>query len=171
MKTLSTVLILALPVVLAGCGGSGIDGRGPKVYENAKQMVAEATAGIDRMDIEQFKVKMDSDDIFTIIDVREPNEFDEDNIPGSINIPRGLIEFKIADEKYWDAEGLFVPEKNEEIIVYGHKIERGALAAETLVKLGYSNIKHLHGGWVVWEKGPEALEAEEEVVEESGCGG
>jgi len=42
---------------------------------------------------------------------------------------------------------------------------------ETLVKLGYSNVKHLYGGWVVWEEGPEALEVEEEVVEESGCGG
>jgi rhodanese-related sulfurtransferase len=45
------------------------------------------------------------------------------------------------------------------------------LAAETLVKLGYTNVRHLYGGWVVWEGGPEALDVEEEVVEEGGCGG
>lgn len=153
-----------------GCGGAGIDGRAPKLYDNAEQMVREARAGIDQIDIERFRAKMDSDDIFIVIDIREPSEFDEGNIPGSVNIPRGVLEFWIADEKFWDEEGLFAPEKNEEIIIYGYKTRRGPLAAETLVRLGYTNISDLYGGWIVWDKGPEALEVEEEVVEESGCG-
>lgn len=171
MKLLSLMSLLALLVAFAGCGGSGIEGRGPVPCADAKELVAKARAGVDQIDIEEFQTLMDSDEYFTIIDVREAEEFDEGWIPGAINIPRGLLESKIADSKYWDSEGLFVPEKDEAIIVYGHKIDRGVLAAETLVKLGYSNVRHLYGGWVVWEEGPEALDVEEEVVEESGCGG
>jgi len=170
MKLFTLFTIAALAIVFSGCGGAGIEGRGPKTYENAGQIVTEAKAGVDRIEIDAFKVKMDSDDMFVVIDVREPDDYYEDSIPGAINIPRGILEFKIADEKYWDSEGLFAPGKDEEIIVYGHKVDRGVLAAETLVKLGYKNVKHLYGGWIVWTEGPEALDVEE-VVEEGGCGG
>lgn len=171
MKTLVAVILAALAAGLVGCGGAGVEGRAPKLYDDAQQMVREAKSGIAQIDVEEFKVKMESDDVFILIDVREPGEYDEDNIPGSVNIPRGILEFTIADEKFWDGEGLFAPEKDEEIIIYGHKVERGPLAAETLVKLGYTNVKDLYGGWIVWDQGSEALEVEEEVVEESGCGG
>ena len=170
MKVLSLISLLALLAALAGCGGSGIDGRGPAAFTDSKQMVAKARAGVDQIDIDQFNALLESDEYFTVIDVREADEFDEGSIPGAINIPRGILESKIADAKYWDSEGLFVPEKDEVLIVYGHKIDRGVLAAETLVKLGYSNVRHLYGGWVVWTEGPEAVEVEE-VVEEGGCGG
>jgi rhodanese-related sulfurtransferase len=170
MRLLSLILLPALAVALAGCGGSGIEGRGPAACADAKELVAKAKAGVDQIDIEEFQTLMDSDEYFTIIDVREADEFDEGSIPGAINIPRGILESKIADSRYWDSEGLFVPEKDEAMIVYGHKIDRGVLAAETLVKLGYSNVRHLYGGWVVWTEGPEAVEVEE-VIEEGGCGG
>jgi len=170
MRILALMSLLALLIALAGCGGAGTDGRGPAACTDAKEMVTKAKAGVDQIDIDEFNALLDSDEYFTLIDVREPDEFYEGSIPGAINIPRGILEFKIADEKYWDSEGLFVPEKSEAIILYGHKIDRGVLAAESLVKIGYSNVRHLYGGWVVWEEGPEALDVEE-VVEEGGCGG
>ncbi|MBU8920693.1 MAG: hypothetical protein KOO63_02425 [Bacteroidales bacterium] len=171
MKLLMTIMIAALAMGLLGCGGAGVDGRAPHIYDDAKQMVREAKAGIEQMDIEEFKVKMDSEDVFFLIDVRESDEYFEDTIPGAVNIPRGVLEFSIADAKFWDSEGFFAPEKTDEIIIFGYKVERGPLAAETLVKMGYTNVKDLYGGWVVWDQGPEALDVEEEVVEEGGCGG
>ena len=170
MRIFALISLLALAVALAGCGGAGTEGRGPASCSDAKQLVTNARAGVDEILIDEFNDLLDSDEYFTIIDVRESDEYDEGCIPGAINIPRGLLEFKIADEKYWDSEGLFVPEKDEAIIVYGHKVDRGVLAAESLAKLGYKNVRHLYGGWVVWTEGPEAVEVEE-VVEEGGCGG
>lgn len=170
MKTWTVILLSLSFVVLIGCGGAGIDGRSPHVYENAKAMVAEAKAGVERIEIDGFNAKFESDDIFTIIDIREFEEYDAGNIPGSVHIPRGFLEFKIGNEAFWDDEGMFAPAKDEEIIVYGDKIDRGALAAETLNKLGYVNVRYLYGGWVVWEHGPEALDVVEEVKVEAGCG-
>ncbi len=164
------IMMLVVLALLMNCGGAGIDGRAPKVYENAKAMVAEAKKGVEKMTIDEFNVKMESEDIFVVIDVREPGKYDEDNIPYSINIPRGLLEFKIADEKYWDAEGMFPPEKSDEIIVYCKKFSRGPLAVESLIKLGYTNVKYLYGGMTVYLHGADSLEEEDEPVEESGCG-
>jgi rhodanese-related sulfurtransferase len=170
MRVLSLISLLALLAAVAGCGGSGIEGRGPAACADSKEMVARARAGVDEILIDEFNTLLDSDEYFTIIDVREADEYDEGSIPGSINIPRGILEAKIADSRYWDSEGLFAPEKDEMLIVYGHKIDRGVLAAETLARLGYINVRHLYGGWVVWTEGPDAVEVEE-VVEEGGCGG
>ena len=166
---IKTIMILLALALLINCGGAGIDGRAPKVYPDAKAIVAEAKKGVEKIEIEEFKQKIDDEEMFLLIDVREPAEFEEDNIPYSINIPRGVLEFKISDDKFWDSEGLFSPDKGEEIIVYCKKWSRAPLATETLIKLGYTNVRYLYGGMTVWLKGPDALEVEE-VAEVSGCG-
>ena len=77
----------------------------------------------------------------------------------------------MGDERYWDEQGMYVPEKTEELIIYSHRGNRGTLATETLITLGYENVKNLQGGWMVWEYGPDALEEEEEAPSSGGCGG
>ena len=96
-------------------------------------------------------IKLDNGDMILLIDVREPNEFNAGYIPGSVNIPRGTLEFKIGNEAFWDAAFLYLPETTEEIIVYCKKGKRGTLAAETLKKLGYENVTYIDGGWKEWE--------------------
>ena len=84
-------------------------------------------------------------DQITILDVREPNEFVDGHLPGAINIPRGMLEFKVADQ----------PETSDpetELLVYCRSGARGALATETLMKLGYHNVKNLAGGFIAWQE-------------------
>lgn len=50
---------------------------------------------IKTIDMATFKATFDSKSVDLIIDVREPGEYAEGHVPGAINIPRGLIEFKI----------------------------------------------------------------------------
>ena len=160
----------SLLVLLVGCGGAGIDGAAPRVYGGADEMVAEARLGIPGISADELRTKIENEDPFFLIDVREWDEADSGAIDGSFLLPRGVLEFRIGDEDYWDSEGMFVPEKGEEIIVYSNRGNRGALAAEALTKLGYDNVKNLTGGWVVWAYGPDALEIEEAKPEEGGCG-
>jgi sulfur dioxygenase len=170
MKGRLSFLVVALLAVVAGCGGAGINGTAPKVYESAEDLVAEARLGIPEISADELRTMLDSGDEFFLIDVREPEEADTGAIDGSFLLPRGLLEFKIGDEDYWDTQGMFAPEKDEEIIIYSNRGYRGALATEALIKLGYPNVKNLTGGWIVWQYGPDALAVEEPKRESGGCG-
>jgi rhodanese-related sulfurtransferase len=119
--------------------------------QSLDQMVATAKQSVNPVTAEQVKDKLDNGDMILLLDVREPYEFNAGYIPGSVNIPRGTIEFKIGNEAFWDAAFLYLPEKTEEIIVYCKKGKRGTLAAETLKKLGYQNVTYIEGGWKEWE--------------------
>ncbi len=94
---------------------------------------------------------MESEEIFSVIDVRQSNEYYHGFIPGSVNIPRGSMEFNIGTESFWEAEGLYVPQKEELLILYCKKGKRSTLAAQTLMQMGYKKVLVLEGGWKNWE--------------------
>jgi rhodanese-related sulfurtransferase len=78
-----------------------------------------------------------------IIDVREYDEYAAGHLPGAINIPRGVLEFKIG----------MVPEcanKDGAFLIYCRTSGRAALSAVQLQKLGYSNIVSMLGGFDAW---------------------
>jgi len=80
-----------------------------------------------------------------IIDVREYDEYAAGHLPGAINIPRGILEFKIG----------MVPEcanKEGAFLIYCRTSGRAALSAVQLQKLGYSNLISMAGGYEAWAK-------------------
>lgn len=81
-----------------------------------------------------------------ILDVREPSEYAAGCLPGAINIPRGVLEFKIHGHP------AFQHQQDAEILVYCLTGGRSALAAETLQKLGYANPLSLAGGFKAWQE-------------------
>ena len=87
------------------------------------------------------KALMDSESGYIIIDARTQEEYDEGHIPGAILIP----EYEIADR----AENE-LPDKDQLILVYCRSGRRSKIAAEELVKLGYTNVKEF-GGIIDWE--------------------
>jgi len=95
--------------------------------------------------------KMDSLEIFYLIDVRELGEHVYGYIPGAINIPGGILIFKMGNEAFWDNEMIYPPEKTDEIIAYCKKGKRSVIAADYLDRLGYENVNFLEGGWKAWE--------------------
>ena len=87
------------------------------------------------------KTLMDSETGYVIIDARTQSEYDEGHIPGAILIP----EYEIASR----AEKELL-DKNQLILVYCRSGRRSKIAAEELVKLGYTNVKEF-GGIIDWE--------------------
>jgi rhodanese-related sulfurtransferase len=170
MNKLLLVSSLAALLALLGCGGAGIDGRAPHTYASASAMVAEARMGVTAISVDELRAMIDAEESFFLIDVRELEEFDEGTIDGAFNVPRGKLEFAIASARFWDDEGMYVPEKEEKLILFSGKGKRGVLAAEALLKLGYQDVWNVTGGWAVWEFGPDALEEEEEAPVSEGCG-
>ena len=89
---------------------------------------------------EEAKQIMDSEEGYIILDTRTQAEYDEGHIPGAIVISHDEITEK-AEEVLTD--------KNQLILVYCRSGRRSKLAAEALVKLGYTNIKEF-GGIIDW---------------------
>ena len=81
-----------------------------------------------------------------VLDVREPGEYAAGCLPGAVNIPRGVLEFKI------DGHPSFQGKQDAEILVYCLTGGRSALAAEVLQKLGYSKPLSMAGGFKAWQE-------------------
>ena len=116
------LLTLALPFGCVGCSNGG-----SATYEQISGAEAKAL--------------MDSESGYIIIDARTREEYDEGHIPGAILIP----EYEIADRAEKE-----LPDKNQLILVYCRSGRRSKIAAEELVKLGYTNVKEF-GGIIDWE--------------------
>ena len=89
---------------------------------------------------EEAKQIMDSQDGYIILDVRSQEEYDQGHIPGAILIPDYEIEARAEKE---------LTDKDQLILVYCRSGRRSKLAAEALVKLGYTNIREF-GGIIDW---------------------
>ena len=89
---------------------------------------------------QEAKKIMDSGEEYIILDVREQDEYDSGHIPGAILIPYTEIENK--------AKGM-LPDKDAQILVYCRSGRRSKIASESLVKLGYTDIKEF-GGIIDW---------------------
>lgn len=127
MKRFSVILILIITctAILYGCTSGG-----ESKMENSYEQITPAEA----------KAIMDTQDGYIILDVRTQEEFDEAHIDGAILIP----DYEIADK----AESV-LKDKDQLILVYCRSGRRSKLAAEELVKLGYTNVKEF-GGIIDW---------------------
>jgi len=82
-----------------------------------------------------------------IIDVREESEvFNQGLIKDAIHIPRGLIEFKLSPNSLNNPANI---NANTNLLIYCASGYRSALAAKTLLDLGFKNVFNL-GGYQEW---------------------
>ena len=121
-RFLLILLTLALPFGCVGCADGG-------------------SASYDQISGPEAKALMDSESGYIIIDARTQEEYDQGHIPGAILIP----EYEIADRAEKE-----LPDKDQLILVYCRSGRRSKIAAEELVKLGYTNVKEF-GGIIDWE--------------------
>ena len=99
-----------------------------------------SSASYDQISGAEAKALMDSESGYIIIDARTQEEYDQGHIPGVILIP----EYEIADRAEKE-----LPDKDQLILVYCRSGRRSKIAAEELVKLGYTNVKEF-GGIIDW---------------------
>ncbi|WP_171595425.1 rhodanese-like domain-containing protein [Marinifilum caeruleilacunae] len=163
MKTIKAFFFICL-IALAACSSN--TNQTAKTYKSVDEMVADARVQITEITVSDFHTLMNGEDPYVLLDVRLPKEHDKGYIPGSVSIPRGVLEFRIASEKVWDEEGLYVPEKEELLILYCKKSNRSPLAALKLQQLGYKNVKVISGGWHGWHEA--YPEISEDNIEEGG---
>jgi rhodanese-related sulfurtransferase len=138
------VLLLLISVLLGACSKN-------THFTSSDDMVRAALERVKTMEPNELNALMENYETYTLIDVRQELEHYYGFIPGTVNIPRGSLEFNIDNDEFWDATGLYEPARDELIILYCQKGQRSILAAESLQKLGYTNVRVITGGWKNWE--------------------
>ena len=115
----------------------------------AAMLVAEAEKRVENLTVEEVVAELEADDVL-LVDLRERAEqFRDGTIPGSLNAPRGMIEFW-ADPTCQYHHKEFVPERRT--ILFCSLGWRSALAADVLQAMGYSNVAHIEGGFTAWQE-------------------
>lgn len=124
-----------------------------------KEMMQEALASVEAISAQAVQDGLESGEVEMVVDVREPNEWNEGHLPGAINVPRGMLELR-ADPESPAADPALSGDKDARVIVYCLKAPgaRSVLAAQTLGSMGYSNVAAMRGGFEEWRA--EGLPAE-----------
>ena len=120
----------------------------PSYPPSINQLVATTKSQIRTVKMPEFKAAFDKKDLGLLIDVRNENEFEDGFVPGAVNVPRGLIEFRI-----WKLVGF--PDKtnmNTKMMLYCASGGRCALATKTLQDLGFTNATSVDMRFDDWVK-------------------
>lgn len=109
--------------------------------KTAHDLVAAARARITECPVADTASALLNADV--VLDVREPDEYAAGHLPGAINIPRGLLEFKVSATPALEQRDL-------KLVVYCKTGGRAALAACTLHEMGYVSVQSVAGGFDAW---------------------
>src|SRR5512139_1295459 len=110
----------------------------------ARALVDAANARVPQVDTAGLVAQLKAHPETVVLDVRTPAEVDDSGHIAAqrfLNIPRGLLEFRIEAA---------VPDKRTPIVVYCGVSQRSPLAADTLAKFGYTDVKNYRDGFVNW---------------------
>ena len=106
-----------------------------------EKLVAEAKKNIQEISPRDAASALERGDAL-LIDVRDHDEWAEGHIPGARNFSRGTLELEIEQA---------APDLSAPIITHCGGGGRSALAAESLQRMGYRNVKSMAGGFKAWK--------------------
>ena len=106
-----------------------------------RDLLAQAKSQIVEIDTAAAQKRIEEGNV-VVLDVREPDEYDQGALPNALHIPRGHLEAQI--------EGRAV-DRDQTIVVYCAGGVRSAFAAQTLQELGYTDVLSVAGGFGKWK--------------------
>lgn len=111
--------------------------------KTVQDMVQAAKAEIREVPLDQSEEAIKQADL--LIDVREADEFHAGHIPGAVNIPRGILEFKLTNDPALEDRGL-------NMVIYCKNSGRSALSAKAMKEMGYIHVQSIAGGIDAWQE-------------------
>ena len=128
--TLSSVLLIGAEITVASAAfAQGLPAA-------VTQKVQAAQKQVKTIGMEEYRKVVENPGGTLIVDVREPQEYAAGHVPGAINIPRGVIEFKIWNQVGYPAN----TQMDQPIVLQCQSGNRASLAAQSLADLGFTRI-------------------------------
>ena len=121
-------------------------------------MLAQAKSAITEVDTADAASRIERGVV--VLDVREPDEYEQGALPNALHIPRGHLEAQIETK---------IVDKSAPVVVYCAGGVRSAFAAKTLAELGYTDVVSMAGGFGKWKdegrawRTPATLNAEQKI--------
>jgi rhodanese-related sulfurtransferase len=139
----STILAaLLVPTMIPTIAQAGVPG-----ITTGAQLQAAAEKRTTIISTQDLKKALDEDLDMVLVDVRLPSEITgmggAIKAPQNRNIPRGWLEYRITSVAL---------SKDTPIVVYCGAGIRTPMAADTLQKMGYTNVKNYSDGYMGWKK-------------------
>jgi molybdopterin/thiamine biosynthesis adenylyltransferase/rhodanese-related sulfurtransferase len=106
-----------------------------------REMLASAKAAIREVEPAEAEQEIAAGGT-VVLDVREPDEYEQGALPDAVHIPRGTLETSVEGR---------IPDKSSHVVIYCAGGTRSAFAAETLQELGYSDVASVIGGFNRWK--------------------
>ncbi len=110
-----------------------------KTYSDLLQ---EVKGQIKQVSLDEMKRRLDANEEYLFVDVREKDETRHGYVPGAVLLPRGFLEMQ-AESK--------LPNKRAKLVVYCAGGIRSAFAARVLQDMGYENVESANPGFVRWK--------------------
>lgn len=107
------------------------------------KLVNDAKSRIRQIDIDEYRKLRDSSEKLLLIDIREESEWAAGHAAGAVHIGKGILERDVETR---------VPDKSTTLVLYCGGGYRSALSAESLGRMGYSDVISLDGGWRAYQK-------------------
>ncbi|MDD4865301.1 MAG: rhodanese-like domain-containing protein [Alishewanella agri] len=123
------------------------------MVKTSQELVSEAKQQILEISVQQLAEVL-NDHHTILIDVREPDEYQQGYIDRSVNFPRGMLEMKIHQHPsvaaHCDAKTALDELSDKPIYLMCRSGARSALAALTLKQMGLKNVFSVAGGFQGW---------------------
>ena len=105
-------------------------------------LLAAAKGAVQEETPDQVQQRLSRDKNVLLLDVREPNEYEQGAIPGAVHVPRGFLELRIEDIER---------DRERPVVIYCAGGTRSALAAKSLQEMGYATVISMAGGFRDWK--------------------
>ncbi len=105
-------------------------------------LIADVRRQIRTVTLDEIKRRLETKAPMVLVDVREKDEWRAGYIPGAVHVARGFLEIQIEQK---------VPDKSAPVVLYCAGGTRSALAAKSLLELGYTNVESANPGFVRWK--------------------
>jgi molybdopterin/thiamine biosynthesis adenylyltransferase/rhodanese-related sulfurtransferase len=106
-----------------------------------RDLLSETKARIREVDTAQAEAAIAAPGT-VVLDVREPDEYEQGAIPNAVHIPRGHLESQVENR---------IADRDAPVVIYCAGGTRSAFAADTLGQLGYTDVVSMAGGFNKWK--------------------
>jgi uncharacterized damage-inducible protein DinB/rhodanese-related sulfurtransferase len=123
----------------------------PGPPKTARELVEEAMAIVRTVDVAQARAQHEAGEAL-FVDLRDVRELEREGIiAGALHAPRGLLEFWVDPTSAYFNKAFEGVQAGRPMVLFCAVGWRSALAAKTLMEMGFADVAHIGGGFTAWK--------------------